>query len=435
MAVGTSCSGGQCTGSTKYSYTIGYTPNSNILSATDSVNGQWTYTYDDFNRVVTSNCSSHCPDGASTQGFSYDYDRYGNRWPQTVTAGSGPQPMYSFGGLNNRLDGYSYDAAGNLLNDLTHRYTYDPENRIISEDNGATTYAYDAAGERVAKTNGGTVTDIIYDREGHVILYNSTVPAGTPFVELYVVGMHLGTYDMNSTVTATIFYYDHSDWLGTERARTSLAGVACETMVSLPFGDGQAISGNCADVSYMHFTGKERDSESCLDNFGKRYHASSLGRFMTPDPIMIMKQKLRDPQQWNMYSYTRNNPVTFTDPTGAYTCQGNKDQCAQIRAGYDAAQKALAAAKPKSDQAKQLKSVLDFLGAPGKANGVAVTFGKLDTGTPAQTSTETTRDLLGTSHTTTTITFDLQQLNPACQTDFWASLGALGERHRRRSDA
>lgn len=42
------------------------------------------------------------------------------------------------------------------------------------------------------------------------------------------------------------------------------------------------------------FTGKERDSESGLDNFGKRYNASTMGRFMTPDPIMIMKQKLRE---------------------------------------------------------------------------------------------------------------------------------------------
>ncbi len=32
------------------------------------------------------------------------------------------------------------------------------------------------------------------------------------------------------------------------------------------------------------FTGKERDSESGLDNFGARFNSSSLGRFMTPDP-------------------------------------------------------------------------------------------------------------------------------------------------------
>ena len=60
-----------------------------------------------------------------------------------------------------------------------------------------------------------------------------------------------------------------------------------------------------------------------------------------------------------------------------------------------------------------MKSVLGFLGKPGEANGVAVTFGKLDTGTPAQTTTQTTTDLLGTKHTTTEVKFDLQQLNPA----------------------
>jgi RHS repeat-associated protein len=31
------------------------------------------------------------------------------------------------------------------------------------------------------------------------------------------------------------------------------------------------------------FTGKERDSESGLDNFGARYDSSQYGRFMTPD--------------------------------------------------------------------------------------------------------------------------------------------------------
>ena len=33
------------------------------------------------------------------------------------------------------------------------------------------------------------------------------------------------------------------------------------------------------------FTGKERDGESGLDNFGARYLTSSIGRFMSPDPM------------------------------------------------------------------------------------------------------------------------------------------------------
>ena len=64
-------------------------------------------------------------------------------------------------------------------------------------------------------------------------------------------------------------------------------------------------------------TGKERDAESGLDNFGARYNASSMGRFMTPDPLYIEEQKMLDPQQLNLYSYVhRNNPLSLTDPTG-----------------------------------------------------------------------------------------------------------------------
>jgi len=337
MAVGTTCSAGNCTGSTAYNYTLGYAPNSNILSGTDRANGQWIYTYDGLNRLLTSNCSANCPDGLSTQGFSYGYDRYGNRWSQTVTAGSGGQSTLSFTGAqnggvpNNRIDGYSYDAAGNLLNDGTNNYAYDGENRIVSVNGSASTYVYDAEGRRFSKTTAGVTVANIYDRKGNLILYNSpTATGGAPFAELYVAGMHLGTYVLNSAITDTIFYYDHADWLGTERARTDLAGAVCETIASLPFGDGQRINSTCGDVSPMHFTGKERDSESGLDDFGARYDASSLGRFMTPDPLGGHQE---DPQTLNKYAYVRNNPTTLTDPTGldfslncaknnGTTCQG-----------------------------------------------------------------------------------------------------------------
>lgn len=57
------------------------------------------------------------------------------------------------------------------------------------------------------------------------------------------------------------------------------------------------------------FTGKERDQETGLDYFGARYMSSAQGRFTSPDPVHILKQKLLDAQQWNMYAYVRNNPL------------------------------------------------------------------------------------------------------------------------------
>ena len=64
------------------------------------------------------------------------------------------------------------------------------------------------------------------------------------------------------------------------------------------------------------FTGKERDSESGLDYMDARYYGSSMGRFMSPDPVFATVNRLADPQQWNMYSYGRNNPLSNSDPTG-----------------------------------------------------------------------------------------------------------------------
>lgn len=37
---------------------------------------------------------------------------------------------------------------------------------------------------------------------------------------------------------------------------------------------------------------------------------------MSPDPKIFSKQRMLDPQQWNMYAYVRNNPMIAIDPDG-----------------------------------------------------------------------------------------------------------------------
>jgi RHS repeat-associated protein len=109
--------------------------------------------------------------------------------------------------------------------------------------------------------------------------------------------------------------FSHADWLGSERILTYNAGIICETITSLPFGDGITTTGGCWRRRPLYFTGKERDAESGLDNFGARYNTSSMGRFMSPDPSMD-SVALRNPQTWNRYPYTLNNPLKFIDPSG-----------------------------------------------------------------------------------------------------------------------
>jgi RHS repeat-associated protein len=73
-------------------------------------------------------------------------------------------------------------------------------------------------------------------------------------------------------------------------------------------------------------TGKERDAESGLDNFGARYNASSMGRFMSADPVFMNVMRVMDPQRLNLYAYGRNNPLVYTDPTGKDIVSGTGDQ-------------------------------------------------------------------------------------------------------------
>jgi len=74
------------------------------------------------------------------------------------------------------------------------------------------------------------------------------------------------------------------------------------------------------DSNRYKFNGKERDTESGLDNFGARYNASSLGRFMTPDwaarPTAVPYAVFGDPQSLNLYGYVRNDPVSRADADG-----------------------------------------------------------------------------------------------------------------------
>jgi RHS repeat-associated protein len=309
-------------GSTLYSLTIpngGYAPNSNILAANDSVNGNWTYSYDPFNRLTGSNKNS----GAAV--FSYVYDRFGNRWQQngpnsfiaTFTGNNPSNPQN-----NNRIDGYSYDAAGNLLNDGVHSYAYDAENRITQVDSGATAaYVYNALGQRVEKITPTTIYNecgtlgtvfYFYDLSGHTIVYTENGTNGCKD-EVFVGERHLVTYSPGA-------FFNHADWLGTERLRTTYNGAVCESITSLPFGDGQTTTGYCYHDSPVHFTGKERDPESGLDNFGARYNSSNIGRFMSPDwssaPMGVPYADFRNPQSLNLYSYAKNNPTTYVDRDG-----------------------------------------------------------------------------------------------------------------------
>ncbi len=272
-----------------------------------------------FHRLVGANKNN----GAAV--FSCVYDRFGNRWQQ-----NGPNSMQlTFTGNNpgnpqnnNRIDGYSYDAAGNLLNDGVHSYAYNAENRITSVDAGSTaTYLYDARNHAVTKTIFATDSqgefagswDFLYDQSDRLITETAGNGSGALWrSEVFAGSRHLETsWDGNQ-------YIDHADHLGTERARFDTNYSTWSTSTGLPFGDAtQWNTSYGISQSAFNLTGKERDAESGLDNFGARYMSSQFGRFMSPDPSN-QSVDFELPQTWNRYSYVLNNPLSMVGRNGQW---------------------------------------------------------------------------------------------------------------------
>jgi RHS repeat-associated protein len=136
------------------------------------------------------------------------------------------------------------------------------------------------------------------------------------------------------------------------------------------------------------FTGKERDSESGLDNFGARYNSSQYGRFMTPDwsakPQGVPYAVLSNPQSLNLYSYVLNNPLRYIDANGHYELNGsNCGDNAKCQKKWDKAANKFEARREKDLNSKKadVRAAAANFGAQGEANGVHVGFANLNTGT------------------------------------------------------
>jgi RHS repeat-associated protein len=178
-----------------------------------------------------------------------------------------------------------------------------------------------------------------------------------------------------------------TDQLGTPRIIIDKTGSLANAKRHdyLPFGEElpAGTGGRTADQGYsgdnirQKFTQKERDNETGLDYFGARYYASAQGRFSSTDPLLSSGQ-LEDPQTWNRYSYTLNNPLRYVDPTGLFTIGSgvSHDEEEQIIAAYDALVAAQGKLKAGSKAYNNIGRALKRLGKPGEANGMVVTVGR-----------------------------------------------------------
>jgi len=301
--------------------------NGNLLSETISGTGlsgtaSQSYTYDGANRIFSSSEGS-----AWSRGFNYD--QYGNQWAvspmnPTPTMFTPQANLYDANTNHSSVNTAMWDAAGRETTVGGYHFGYDAENRMTSATLVATTvYQYDGDGRRVAKidcpsastcdptTQGASTTWYVYDPQGDLAAEYASTGTAAPCTTCYLTVDHLGS----------------------TRVMMDQNGTPLQCHDYLPFGEevpsgagGRTGCYGAGTGTGLLFTGQLRDApgESGLDFFGARYFSGAQGRFTSADEPMV-DQDESDPQSWNLYAYGRNNPLSFTDPTG---------RCSQASGGY-----------------------------------------------------------------------------------------------------
>ncbi|MFE7215967.1 polymorphic toxin-type HINT domain-containing protein [Streptomyces sp. NPDC057611] len=273
---------------------------------------------------------------------SYTYDAIGNRKTETqhktvsgpaadtIRAYTAPQtgthnlPGVSQTGTNAHTETYTYDPAGNLDTrtigtNAAEKFLWDDEGHLktVAQGTKNSQYLYDADGQRLIRRdstgttlylpNGnelhrdesGTVTGTRYYTAGNALAVRRGGKVS------FLLGDHHGTATTEVTADAT---------QKVTLRKTGIFGASRGTQPANWTGD-------------KGFVGGTKDTETGLVHLGAREYDPTIGRFISVDPVM----DLNDPQQVHGYSYSNNNPVSLTDPSGTRPdglCGGNTSRCA-----------------------------------------------------------------------------------------------------------
>ena len=290
----------------RFDYT--YDANGNRTSMT-TLAGTTNYEYDVIGQLI----GVTYPD---SRGVTYEYDAAGNR--VTVTDDGAPT-AYSTNNLNQYTQvgaaTYTYDANGNMTSKTdavgTTTYEYDAEDRlvrVVTPGDGTWEYTYDALGNRVAVEHDGVVTRYVHDPIGLVDVA-AEYDGGGALVAQYVHGFGL-VARINAAGDAAYYAFDAT---GHTRQLTDDAGAVANTYDYTPFGISlQADETMPNPFRYVGRFGIIAEGNG-LSFMRARYYDSSLGRFVSQDPIGF------GGQQANLHTYAANNPVSYVDPLGLRT--------------------------------------------------------------------------------------------------------------------
>jgi len=109
-----------------------------------------------------------------------------------------------------------------------------------------------------------------------------------------------------------IVTYLHPDHLGSAQAGTDNSGAIIWREQYTPFGE--ELQSPAANDNLAGFTGHIKDKATGLNYMQARYYDPVIGRFLSADPVGFLDTG--NPNFFNRYAYTFNDPVNLIDPNG-----------------------------------------------------------------------------------------------------------------------
>lgn len=274
-----------------------------------TVDGVWTYGYDKSGQLISARFTSSSADLADKE-ITYVYDNAGNRISETVNSTT---TNYAVNNMNQYIlqpgsMTFAYDADGNLISKSdgtsTWQYFYDAENRLVSSTgpDGTTEYQYDGLGNLTAVNKNGSIKHYLIDPAGLGNLVGEYDDTGN-LVTRYDYGLGLLSKDND--------YYTF-DGNGNTSEMTDPTDQIVNAYGYEPFG--KALYSSETVPNSFKFVGRlgVRQVDNDLLYMRNRFYSPSLGRFMSEDPLGLAGGDV------TLYRYVGNNPIMFVDPTGLY---------------------------------------------------------------------------------------------------------------------
>lgn len=291
------------------------------VSRTGSLTCTTTNTYDNNERLATATYGgSNCPtNNSDANAFTYTYDADGN----ITEAAGATTTYYAYNAADETCNSssspnptcanpqYIYDGNGNEAYDPStgRSYTYDLENRMISQTSGTqtTTYTYDGDGNMLTACPANSPTiDYTWDTKTDDGVPRLILETGGS-TNRYIYGNGLVS-DYNGTVGQTQYYV--SDGLGSTVSTIASGNPNTGwTYTYEPYGSQRYAQNSGSQPNEVQFTGGRVDpaiNDSSLYDTPTRAYDAATGRFTSRDSGEAAAS----------YIYANDNPVTRGNLTG-----------------------------------------------------------------------------------------------------------------------